>query len=142
MSLIQNVCGVCDGGGRERARAEVETVTARAEVETVTARAEVEADTMMALSGAGSLPLAPRTPLCVRGGSRGRERLEVPHPEGIIGRKSAGGHGDLPQLQRAAASGPPSPAAEQLWRWLAQLGERRNWHSSMTVLCHAHPQPG
>ena len=44
MSLIQNVCGVCDGGGRERARAEVETVTALAEVETVTARAEVEAD--------------------------------------------------------------------------------------------------
>ena len=50
---------------------------------------------------------------CVsEGGSRGRERPEVPHPEGIIGRMSAGGRGDLPQLQRGDRAGlwPTEPA--------------------------------
>ena len=39
------------------------------------------------------------------GGSRGRESPEVPHPVGIIGRMSAGGHDDPPQVQRGDQAG-------------------------------------
>ena len=51
------------------------------------------------------------------GGSRGRERPEVPHPVGIIGRMSAGGHEDLPQGQRGDRAGLwPCRAAVPHWR--------------------------
>ena len=49
--------------------------------------------------------LAPRTPLCVRGGISRSGAVGVPHPEGIIGRKSAGGHDDLQRVQRGDQAG-------------------------------------
>ena len=40
------------------------------------------------------------TIVCPRGDPTAGSDRSVPHPQGIIGRKSAGGHGDLPLLRR------------------------------------------
>ena len=59
----------------------------------------------------------------------------MPHPEGIIGGKSAGGHGDLPQVHQADLW-----PAERLWRWLAQLGEMQGFTRGGTELGAAAPR--
>ena len=56
---------------------------------------------------AGCRRLACASETCVsEAGSYGRESSRsVPHPQGIIGRKSAGGHDDLPWVQRGDQAG-------------------------------------